>query len=353
MDTAAKVASASIDLEQGLPDAALLPPLEDAVAAAARAAWRAGSGRDGITPRLLAAVRPTWPYPARDWTVAGSGDDGVALACQALVRAGDVVAVAEPADPLLLRTVRAARARIVPVACDDEGPEPASLAHVLTRRPALFVLQPRASVPTGLTVSARRIAVLARVLADDGTAVLEYDGLGPLAAAAPVSLGTRLPERVLHVRSYCRAYGPELRSCVVAGPAELVERVRRIRSLGTAWSGRVLQDAQAFLIDDPDADALLRQARARYAARREALARALRAEGVGAVPGDGLGLWVPVADETRALMSLAAHGVSVAPGSHCHSRPAAAGHLHVTVGGLPDDAARTFAVAGLIAAAGG
>jgi DNA-binding transcriptional MocR family regulator len=353
VDTAAKVGWASIDLEHALPDPALLPPLEDAVAAGSRARWRTGDDQDGITPRLVSAVAPTWPYPAEDWTVAGSGEEGVVLGCRAVARPGDVVAVAEPTDPLVVETLRAARIRVIPVPCDDEGPDAATLALALARHPAVFVDQPRARIPTGLTVSAARMAQLARVLAEDGagTVVLEYDALGPLATAAPVSLGAHLPERVVHVRSYCPAYGPELRSCVVAGPARLVERVRRIRRLGTAWAGRVLQDAQAFLIDDPDTDALLRQARTRYAGRREALAQALRVEGVPVLAGDGLGLWVPVADETRALMSLAAHGVSVAPGSRCYSRPPAAQHLYVTIGCLPDDPARARALAGLIAAA--
>lgn len=353
MDTAVKVGWASIDLEHGLPDPALLPPLEDAVAAGTRARWRTGDDQDGITPRLQAAVAPTWPYQAEDWTVAGSGEEGAALGCRAVARAGDVVAVAEPTDPLVLQTLRGARITAIPVPCDDEGPDPAAMTLALMRRPAVFVHQPRARIPTGLTVSRERLAQLARVLQYDGadTVVLEYDALGPLADAAPLSLGTYLPDRVLHVRSYCHAYGPELRSCVVAGPARLVERVRRIRSFETPWAGRVLQDAQAFLIDDPDTDALLRQSRARYAARRLALAQALLAEGVHTRTADGLGLWVPVVDETRALMSLAAHGVSVAAGSRCYSRPPAAQHLHVTIGLLPDDPTRARALAGLIAAA--
>ncbi|WP_166459722.1 aminotransferase class I/II-fold pyridoxal phosphate-dependent enzyme [Amycolatopsis pithecellobii] len=348
MDTAAKLGWSSIDLEHVRPDPALLPPLEDAVAAGARARWRPVDEQDGITPRLLAAVTPTWPYPAADWTVAGSGADGFRLACHAVARAGDVVAVAEPTDPLILETLRDLRIRIVPVTCDHEGPEPASLAEALARRPVAFVHQPRVAVPTGLSVSRERLAGLAASL--DGLTVLEYDALGPLSAASPMSLGTLLPD-VLHVRSYCHAYGPELRSGVVAGPAWLVERVRRLRALDTTWTGRILQDTQAFLIDDPDTGALLRQARTRYAARRAALAAALRAEDIVVHTTDGLGLWVPVADEIRALMSLAAQGVSVAAGSRYHSRPPAGQHVYVTIGLLPDDPGLAITLAGLIAAA--
>ncbi|HWD03735.1 MAG TPA: aminotransferase class I/II-fold pyridoxal phosphate-dependent enzyme [Amycolatopsis sp.] len=340
----------SVDLEHGLPDPALLPPLEDAVAAGVRSAQRPAA-KEAISPRLRAAVRSAWPFPAEEWTVAASGHEGVALACRALARPGDVVAVEEPTAPWLLRHLRAARIHVTGVACDAAGPRPESLAAALAHRPVAFVYQPRAQNPLGHTVSADRVTELAAVLAPADTAVIEADDFGPLAARPGASLGPHLPGRVLLVRSYCTAFGPELRSCVLGGAAALVERVRAQRAFGVAWSSRALQDTQAFLLTDPATDALVQRARLRYATRRTALATALRDHGLTAGLGDGLTLWVPVPDETRTLVTLAAHGVSVGGGSRCFPTRPSPPHLRIAVGQLPDDPAPVADLAGMIARA--
>ncbi|MFF4597933.1 aminotransferase class I/II-fold pyridoxal phosphate-dependent enzyme [Amycolatopsis sp. NPDC001319] len=341
----------SVDLEHGSPDAALLPPLEDAVAAGVRSERPAV--KEPISARLRAAVKPEWPFAAEAWTVAAGGQEGVSLACRAVARPGDVVAVEEPTAPWLLRHLRAARIHVVPVRCDETGPRADSLEAALAHRPVAFVYQPRAQNPLGHTVAAARVAELAAVLAHTDTAVIEADDFGPLAASAGASLGTHLPGQVLLVRSYCTAFGTELRSCVLGGSAALVERVRAQRAFGTAWSSRVLQDAQAFLLTDPGTDALVHRARRRYAARRTVLAEALRDHGLDVAAGDGLTLWVPVPDETRTLVTLAAHGVSVGAGSRSFTGRSGAPHIRVAVGQLPDDPAPVADLAGMIARAAG
>ena len=47
------------------------------------------------------------------------------------------------------------------------------------------------------------------------------------------------------------------------------------------------------------------------------MADALRGEGISAPPSEGLCLWIPVRSEQFALVTLAAHGVAVLPGSKC------------------------------------
>jgi DNA-binding transcriptional MocR family regulator len=343
----------TIDLEQGTPDPALLPPLETALAVAARARRPAEKAKESITPGLLAAVVQTWPFTPEEWTVVTGGAEGTLVSCQASARRGDAVAVEEPTDPRLLEILRKARVRLVPVACDDEGPKPEALARALARSPVAFHYQPRAQVPRGHSVSAARAAELARVLDEHGSAtvVVEHDNLGPLATAPGVSIGTHSPARVLHVRSYCAAYGPELRSCVVAGAAELVHRVRRLSGMTPIPASRILQDAQAFLIDDPATGLLLGRAIERYAHRRAALADALRAQGVGVADRDGLFLWVPVPDETRALVTLAATGVSVAPGSPCYPGRSAGNHLRIAISRLPEKPELVADLAALVALA--
>ena len=59
-----------------------------------------------------------------------------------------------------------------------------------------------------------------------------------------------------------------------------------------------------------------------------------------AVPGAGLNVWVPVADEQRAVVALAAYGIGVAPGAPFHPTPSDDHHIRVSIGTLRSDAAK-------------
>lgn len=57
---------------------------------------------------------------------------------------------------------------------------------------------------------------------------------------------------------------------------------------------------------------------------------------LGLPPGDGLNLWLPVADEQAALISLAGAGIGAAAGA-AFTVGAGTPHLRVTVGLIGDD----------------
>jgi DNA-binding transcriptional MocR family regulator len=99
--------------------------------------------------------------------------------------------------------------------------------------------------------------------------------------------------------------------------------VQSYRSFSSGWSSRLLQAAAAFLLNDPATTALVAQARDVYAMRRDALAARLVERGIDLPSSDGLCLWIPVAAEQFALVTLAAHGIAVLPGSKCSTRPIA------------------------------
>ena len=56
-----------------------------------------------------------------------------------------------------------------------------------------------------------------------------------------VSLGRWLPERTVHIRSYSKSHGPDLRLAAVGGAGDLVTAVANRRLLGPGWSSRILQ----------------------------------------------------------------------------------------------------------------
>ncbi|MEO3828067.1 aminotransferase class I/II-fold pyridoxal phosphate-dependent enzyme [Actinomadura sp. B10D3] len=325
----------AIDLAVAAPDPALLPSLDAALAAGARTADLNDYTRETITPALRAAVEPDWPFPAPGLLTVGGGYEGVQLVCQTVAVPGDRIAVEDPTGARLLDILEAQGAEIVPVACDAEGPVPGSLAEALTSRPAAFVYQPRAHTPRGHALTAGRAADLAALLAPANTLVIEDDGTGEVSTSPAVSVGTHLPDRTVLVRSYSKSHGPDLRIAVVGGAAEPVERVRVLRSFGTGWTSRILQDALAHLLSDPPTRETVAHARRTYTERREGLAAALAERGVPTGNRDGLMLWVPVADESDALVTLAAHGVAAAPGSRYQVVPSAP-HLRIATSRLHD-----------------
>lgn len=307
------------DVAQGDPDLALLPPLGPALAHAAASPELNRLDFAYVTDELRAAVAPTWPYEPSAWTTADGGKHAAQLALQSLGGGHRPVAVEQPTAQRTLAVLHELGRTCLPVRWDDAGPRPDDLEHAVAERGAdTFVWQPRAHYPTGRTVTPDRLAEIAAVLARrPDVTVVEDDAIGPLASARPVSLGSYLPDAVLHVRTYDPAYGLDLRTAVVTGSLEAVRRVNRARGMLGVWNSRILQDSLAWLLTDRDATRTVRGAARTYARRREGVRDALTTRGVRTTGDDGLVLWVEVADEEAALTVLRARGVVAGLGSVC------------------------------------
>jgi aspartate/methionine/tyrosine aminotransferase len=98
-----------------------------------------------------------------------------------------------------------------------------------------------------------------------------------------------------------------------------------------------LQRVLLSLLTDPVAIADVEHARDEYTRRRGALVSALNARDVEVADGDGLNLWVPVHDESAAIVRLASQGVGVTPGTPFDVLPGGGGHVRVTVGLVADN----------------
>lgn len=123
----------ALDLTLATPDPALLPAAEEALRAAVHATGLNRYDRVPILDALEAAMRPRWPYRAEAFLAANGGFDAVYATLQTLVRRGMCVAVEDPTGSRLLDIIENVGAHAIPVACDDEGPDPASLAAALAR----------------------------------------------------------------------------------------------------------------------------------------------------------------------------------------------------------------------------
>ncbi len=320
-----------LDLSTGVPDPELLPDLTAVLGNLPSGAASGSYLDDPVLPGLLDVLRADWPYPAERFTIVDGAMDALDLVANGLIRFGDRVAVEHPCFPPLLDLLDAVGARVVGVPMDDEGLIASRLAAVLGEVRAVF-LQPRAQNPTGASLSSGRAEELAAVLKATDVLVVEDDSAGAIAQTAAVSLGRLLPERTVHIRSFSKSHGPDLRLAAVSGPADVIDPLVERRFLGQSWTSRLLQATLLGLLTSSVSVAQVHTAREEYARRRRLVVDALATAGVVVGGADGLNIWLPVRDEAAASIRLASQGIGAAAGGPFSVLPTGTAHLRVTVG---------------------
>ena len=166
--------------------------------------------------------------------------------------------------------------------------------------------------------------------------VIEDDYIADVAGTPYAALHGR-SDRWAVVRSVSKVLGPDLRLATLAADPLTTSRVAGRQLLGAGWVSHLLQQTVVTLRSDATAGRLLARAERRYAARRAALVAALAERGITAHGRSGLGVWIPVEEETAIVQALAERGWAPAsasatgarlafasPSRHC-SRPTPAG----------------------------
>ncbi|MFE4372688.1 aminotransferase class I/II-fold pyridoxal phosphate-dependent enzyme [Streptomyces sp. NPDC056835] len=306
------------DVSEGNPDPALLPPLRDALAAAAlhHAEHPGLYGQAPVDPefaRLARAELDADGVPAGPVAVTSGSLDAIERVLAAHLRPGDAVAVEDPGWGALLDLVPALGLRPEPMGVDDEGPLPAALDRALRAGVRAVIVTDRAQNPTGASVGAARAGELRALLAGHPEVLLIEDDHGHGMVDLPLHPLAGTTRNWVFVRSTAKAYGPDLRIAVLTGDALTVDRVTGRQRLGPGWVSRLLQRAvvELWTSGAVDVPAVARS----YGERRDALVRALAERGIEAHGRSGMNVWVPVADETGAVARLLHAGWAVAPGA--------------------------------------
>ncbi|HCT79796.1 MAG TPA: GntR family transcriptional regulator [Micromonosporaceae bacterium] len=321
------------DLSTGVPDHDLLPDLTDTLRRLGDMRLTTSYLDDPVLPALEDHLREDWPYPVEQLNVVDGAMDALDRIIGVVVRFGERVLVENPTFPPVLDLLEQTGANPVGLELDSEGIVPQALAIALGLNPVAVLLQPRAQNPTGVSMSAARAAELAGVLArHPEVTIIEDDHAAGIASAPVVSIGAYLPERTVHIRGFAKSLGPDLRLAAVGGPASVISPLADRRLLGPGWSSRLLQHVLLDLLTASETAALLSHARAEYTKRRNALLGSLAQHGAAATADDGINLWLEVADQQAALVSLAANAIAVAPGSPFEVTALPAHHVRVTVG---------------------
>lgn len=342
----------ALDLSPGTPDPELLPDLGPVIARVSRQSLTSNYLDHPVLPGLRDALTTTWPFAPEDLTVVDGAMDALDRVAQVVLRLGDRVVVEHPTFPPLLDLLEQLGCVVLPVDLDAEGMRVDGLCTALGADPAAVFLQPRAQNPTGVALSPARGRALAKVLADRDTIVVEDDHANDISAAPIVSLGTWRPARTVHIRSFSKSHGPDLRLAAIGGAGDIVSAIANRRLLGPGWSSRILQAVLLDLLHDPATAETMARARTAYATRRAIVSEVLADRGVPHPGGDGINLWMKVADERSAVLALAAQGIGVAPGEPFLVRPDA-DHLRVTIGLLTGADDEVRAHARVLAAAAG
>lgn len=327
----------ALDISTGVPDPQLLPSLTGALRAVPHSVGRDSYLDDPVLPALRAQLRSRWPYDAEQLTIADGAMDALDLIASVHLEPGDSVAVEHPCFPPMLDLLDANGMRLVGMAMDEEGPTVDAVQAAVRRRVTAIFLQPRAHNPTGICLTEQRAAAIAEVVKGSEAIVVEDDSAGDVASSAPISLGRWIPDQVLHIRSFSKSHGPDLRLAAVSGPESRIAALTERRLLGQGWTSRLLQAVLVELLRGDDTVRAVEQARAEYARRREVIVAGLIDEGVPVGGTDGLNIWLPVQDEAAALVHLAGRGIAAAAGSPFHVLPDSRAHLRITTGLVRDD----------------
>ncbi|MDQ1550678.1 MAG: hypothetical protein QOD50_100 [Actinomycetota bacterium] len=343
---------ARLDLSTGTPDPLLLPDMGPALS---RVSSRAGTPNyfdEPVIPELETILLATWPFVPGVLTIVDGAMDAISRSLDLLLKFGDRVAVENPGFPPVFDLLDHYGTERIPVELDGEGMRPDSLVEALHRSPAAIVLQPRTQNPSGVSMTTERARELARIIRNsrnaEHTMIIEDDHSGEISSSGDVSLGAFLPDRVIHIRSFSKSHGPDLRIAAVGGPKEFMDRFIARRILGPGWTSRMLQTILYDLLTEPTTVDQVALARRTYRDRQRAVAAALGDNGWEIATADGINLWLAVDDERDAVVKLAAAGIRVAAGTPFLATPGGQ-FIRVTVGQIREDFA---SVGAQLAAAG-
>jgi 2-aminoadipate transaminase len=227
--------------------------------------------RGAISTRLSARGLPTTPD---DVLVCSGSQQALTLAATVLIEPGDVVLVEEPSYLAALQAFSLAGARVVPVACDDDGLDPDAVAAAAPGARLLYTI-PTFHNPTGRTLPLERRRALAVVAERHGLWLIEDDPYGELRYRGdPLPNLATLPgaeDRTLCLSTLSKVAAPGLRIGWVRTPPLLRPSLVVAKQAADLHSSTIDQAAAARWLAAVDLDAHIAGLRAEYGARRDAL----------------------------------------------------------------------------------
>ena len=298
-----------------------------ALSGRSRLSWSYGDpqGEAGLRQAIaeyLAAARGVRCRPEQLVVTAGT-QQGLSLAARVLLDLGDTAWVEDPCYRSAVDILRAAEARIVPVAVDAHGLDIGAAAHERENPPRLVYTTPSRQYPLGMAMPlARRRALLAWA-ETTGAWIVEDDYESEFQQPArmlPSLQGLDRAGRVIYLGTFSKLLFPSLRLGYAVLPEDLVRPFTAARHLADRQSSGLLQAIMTDFILDGHFARHLRRMRALYAERRDFLAEQVRRRLGGLLEinqsetGMYLVAWLPPDHSDRSVaVALAAAGITALP----------------------------------------
>ena len=262
------------------------------------------------------------PATAEDVLITSGSQQGLDLVARTLVNPGETMLVESRTYSGAIDIFTLAGARLVPIACDDEGPLPDALERVNRSDVKAFYIMPTGHNPTGRTISAERRRALVQWSRTAAIPLIEDDfvaGLSLEDREDPPHLRS-LDGDVIHVSTFSKRLIPSLRVGYLVVPPALRGSLRSMKRVVDLSSSGVLQHALAEFIERGYLRAHTVRTTRTYRARRDALADALRRhlpdEVSFKLPTHGIVMWLSLPkslDPDAVYEEGMRHGVIVSP----------------------------------------
>ena len=163
-----------------------------------------------------------------DILITSGATQGLALAMRAILRPGDVVACEDPSFMSVIRAIRSAGAKVMPVPVDADGLDVDALEGLLARTEIrALAIQPRLHNPTGRDLSPERRERLLELVRRHGFFIVEDGIYGELRMDGDErpSLRADAPAHAIYTDSLSKTVGGGLRTGWVIASGPVLERI--------------------------------------------------------------------------------------------------------------------------------
>lgn len=215
--------------------------------------------------------------------ITSGATQALSLLAATLLTSHDAVLVEDPTHPVLRRVFANAGALVVPVPVDERGlivdaiPDALAAAGCGPAQVKLAYTTPTHQFPTGSVLPLDRRLELIRWARRHDVVIVEddYDSDFTFGSASPAALAGLDPSVVVYVGTFSKSMFPALRLGFAVLPSRLLSRFVEQKWLTDRMSPTVDQLAMTEFLVSGNYESHVAKMNVRYAAKREALARAL------------------------------------------------------------------------------